>query len=255
MYDKVIELVKSTKKIVFDESMRKDVSMKGAADFVTAVDMTISNYIKEELAKITPEIGFMSEEEKAEIVPKRWILDPIDGTTNLVYGYNKSSVSLALCEDEKIIFGVIFDPFTDELFVARRGEGAYYNGVRIPKAEDRELSECIVEFGAGSTRKQYADISFGMAKEVFLSCLDLRRICSSALSVSYIAQGRINGYFEYQIKPWDYAAASLVLEECGGILTDWNGNPIPYDRPSSIVCGTPKLHKFLLETVQKYNEK
>ncbi len=253
MYDKIIELVKSTKKIVFDESMRKDVSMKGAADFVTAVDMTISNYVKQELAVLTPDIGFMSEEEKTEIVPRRWILDPIDGTTNLVYGYNKSSVSLALCEDEKITFGVVYDPFTDELFVAKRGEGAYYNGVRIPKAEDRELADCIVEFGAGSTRKQYADISFGMAKEVFVNCLDLRRICSSALSVSYIAQGRINGYFEYQIKPWDYAAASLILEECGGVVTDWNGNPIPYDRPSSIACGTPKLHSFLLETVRKFN--
>lgn len=253
MYNKVIELVKSTKEIVFDKQKQHDVSMKGAADFVTAVDMAISDYLKAELAELTPDIGFMSEEEKTEIQPRRWILDPIDGTTNLVYGYNKSSVSLALCENEEITFGVIFDPFTDELFVAKKGEGAYYNGEKIEKAADRDLSECIVEFGAGSTRKQYADISFSMAKEVFLNCLDLRRICSSALSVSYIAQGRINGYFEYQIKPWDYAAATLVLEECGGVLTDWHGNKLPFDRPSSIVCGTPKMHKFLLGVVQKYN--
>ena len=255
MYTEIIELVKSTKKIVFDKQKQHDISMKGAADFVTAVDMAISDFLKEELAKLTPEIGFMSEEEKAEIQPVRWILDPIDGTTNLVYGYNKSSVSLALCENEVITFGVIFDPFTDELFVAERGKGAYYNGEKISVADDRDLENCIVEFGAGSTKKQYADISFAMAKEVFLNCLDLRRICSSALSVSYAAQGRINGYFEYQIKPWDYAAASLIFEECGGILTDWHGEKLPFDRPSSIVCGTPKMHKFLLETVQKYNEK
>ena len=253
MYNKVIELVKSTKAIVFDKQKQQKVDMKGAADFVTAVDIAISDYLKAELAVLTPDIGFMSEEEKAEIQPRRWILDPIDGTTNLVYSYNKSSVSLALCENEEITFGVIYDPFTDELFVAKKGEGAYYNGERLEKAKDRELCDCIVEFGAGSTRKQYADISFAMAKDVFLNCLDLRRICSSALSVSYIAQGRINGYFEYQIKPWDYAAASLVLEECGGVLTDWHGNKLPFDRPSSIVCGTPEMHKFLLETVQKYN--
>jgi len=252
MYNKVIELVKSTKQIVNDQTKLKEVSMKGAADFVTAVDMAISDYLKAALAELTPDIGFMSEEEKAEILPRRWILDPIDGTTNLVYGYNKSSVSLALCENEVITFGVVFDPFTDELFVAKRGEGAYYNGEKISVAQDREISDCIVEFGAGSTKKHFADVSFAMAKDVFLNCLDLRRICSSALAVSYISQGRINGYFEYSIKPWDYAAASLILEECGGVLTDWEGKPLPFDRPSSIVCGTPKMHAFLLKTVQKY---
>lgn len=253
MYNKVVELVKSTKSIVFDKQKQQKVDMKGAADFVTAVDLAISDYLKAELAVLTPDIGFMSEEEKAEIQPRRWILDPIDGTTNLVYGYNKSSVSLALCEYEEITFGVIFDPFTDELFVCERGKGVYYNGERLEVAADRELRDCIVEFGAGSTKKQYADISFAMAKDVFLDCLDLRRICSSALSVAYIAQGRINGYFEREIKPWDYAAAALMLEECGGVLTDWQGNKLPFDRPSSIVCGTPKMHAFLLEKVQKYN--
>lgn len=255
MFEKVIDLVKSTKNIVFDKSLIKDVSMKGAADFVTEVDKAISKYIKDELAKLTPHIGFMSEEEKPAISPVRWILDPIDGTTNLVYGYNKSSVSLALCENEEIVFGVIFDPFTDELFVAQKGKGAYYNGKKIPKATDRELSDCIVEFGAGSTRKQFADLSFSIAKNVFVNCLDLRRICSSALSIAYIAHGRINGYFEYHLKPWDYAAASLILEECGGILTDWNGNKPPFDKPSSIICGTPKMHQFLLSTVLPFTPK
>ena len=97
MYNEVIELVKSTKQIVNDQTKLKEVSMKGAADFVTAVDMAISDYLKAALARLTPDIGFMSEEEKTELLPRRWILDPIDGTTNLVYGYNKSSVSLALC--------------------------------------------------------------------------------------------------------------------------------------------------------------
>lgn len=250
-YQAIIEMVKQAGQFVFDRELKENVSMKGAADFVTAVDLKISQFVKERLAELTPDIGFMSEEEEGQIVPRRWILDPIDGTTNLVYGYNISSVSLAYFDGEKVDFGVIYNPFNGELFVAKRGQGAYLNGQRMALAPDREIKDCIIDFGAGSTKKQYTDESFLLGREVFRSCLDLRRICSSALTISFVADGRINGYFERSIKPWDYAAATLVLEECGGICTDWEGNPVPFDRPSSFVCGTPKAHAFLMETIQK----
>ena len=250
-YQAIIEMVKQAGQFVFDRELKENVSMKGAADFVTAVDLKISQFVKERLAELTPDIGFMSEEEEGQIVPRRWILDPIDGTTNLVYGYNISSVSLAYFDGEKVDFGVIYNPFNGELFVAKRGQGAYLNGQRMALAPDREIKDCIIDFGAGSTKKQYPDESFLLGREVFRSCLDLRRICSSALTISFVADGRINGYVERSIKPWDYAAATLVLEECGGICTDWEGNPVPFDRPSSFVCGTPKAHAFLMETIQK----
>ena len=105
-YNKIIELVKEASLFVFDKELRDSVSMKGSADFVTAVDLKISSYIKEKLQVLTPDIGFMSEEEDNELTSKRWILDPIDGTTNLVYDYNMSSVSLAYFDGEKIDFGV-----------------------------------------------------------------------------------------------------------------------------------------------------
>ena len=111
-YAKVIELVKKAGSFVFDKSLRGDVHMKGAADFVTAVDLKISEFMKKELAILTPEIGFMSEEEKGEIAKKRWILDPIDGTTNLIRNYNLSSISLAHYKDGQVVFGVVFNPFT-----------------------------------------------------------------------------------------------------------------------------------------------
>lgn len=252
-YGKVIDLVKEAKKFVLDRELRESVNMKGKADFVTAVDLEISEFLKKELAVLTPDIGFMSEEEKNEILPTRWILDPIDGTTNLVYGYNMCSISLALCVDEVIEFGVVYDPFHDETFTAIRGEGAYYNGKKLDKIKDRELGDCIIEFGAGSTKKNYADIAFGIAKEVFENCLDIRRICSSALSVCYIASGKINGYFEKVLKPWDYAAATLILEECGGKCSDWDGNPIEFRKTSTYVCGSEKAYDFLLKTVNKYD--
>lgn len=253
-YQAIIDLVKQAGQFVFDRELKEEVAMKGAADFVTAVDLKISQFIKERLAVLTPEIGFMSEEEEGEIAPRRWILDPIDGTTNLVYGYNISSVSLAYFDGEKVDFGVIYNPFNGETYVAKRGHGVYLNGQKLSIADDRELKDCIMEFGAGSTKKQFTDESFLLGREVFRGCLDLRRICSSALAIAFIAAGRINGYFERSIKPWDYAAATLMLEECGGICTDWEGNPVPFDRPSSFVCGTPKAHAYLLDTIKKYTK-
>lgn len=253
-YNQIIALVKTASEFVFNASLRENINMKGAADFVTAVDLKISDFIKTELSKLTPEIGFMSEEEEGEITAKRWILDPIDGTTNLVYDYNMSSVSLAYFDGEKIDFGVIYNPFTKELFTAQYGKGAFYNEKRLGQAPDREVKDCLIEFGAGSTKKQYADEMFALCKEIFCNCLDIRRICSTALAIAYVAAGKLNGYFERSIKPWDYAAATLILQECGGQCSDWAGNPIQFEKPSSFVCGTPKAYDFLLESIQRCSD-
>lgn len=254
-YDAVIDLVKEASGFVFDEELKKNVNMKGSADYVTAVDLKISSFIKEKLKALAPNIGFMSEEEENEITNERWILDPIDGTTNLVYDYNFSSVSLAYCKDEEIEFGVIYNPFNGDLFVARRGEGAYLNGKRLPKALDRKPIDSLVEFGAGSTKKQYTDESFLIGREVFRGCLDIRRCCSSALAIAYVAAGKLNGYFERAIKPWDYAAAVLMLRECGAVCSDWNGRPIQYKEPSSFICGTPQVYEYLTGVIERYAEK
>lgn len=251
-FTQIIALVKEAGNLVFSKELKSSVNMKGEADFVTAVDLAISDFIKKKLKILTPDCGFVSEEGNCEESKKRWILDPIDGTTNLVYDYRMCSVSLALCEGDKITFGVVYNPFNGDLFTAERGKGAYYNGEKLKKAPDRDLKDCLIEFGAGSTRKAQADQAFALARDIFKNCLDIRRICSSALAICYVAAGRLNGYFESKLKPWDYAAASLILEECGGSSLDWNGNPVEYENPSSFVCGTPKALKFLLEKIKEY---
>ena len=164
----VINLVIEASRFVFDEALKTDVAMKGKADFVTAVDLKISGFLKERLGEITPDIGFMSEEEEGELAPRRWILDPIDGTTNLVYDFRLSSVSLAYFDGKRVTFGVIYNPYTKELFVGKRGEGVRYNGRLLPKAPDRDPADCLIEFGAGSTKKQYTEEHFAIAKDVFL---------------------------------------------------------------------------------------
>lgn len=253
--DKIVEVVKQAGKFVFDDELKSDVRMKGAADYVTAVDMKISGYVKQRLGELYPEIGFMSEEEKNELVDDRWILDPIDGTTNLVYGYNVSSVSLAHYCNGRVQMGVIYNPFNGELFVAERGKGVTLNGKALKQAPDRDPCDSIIEFGAGSTKKQFTDESFRIGCEVFRECLDLRRMCSSALAIAYVAAGRINGYFERSLKPWDYAAAVLMLEECGGVCSDWRGEALPFDRPSGFVCGTPKTYAYLRRKIDAYSDK
>lgn len=252
-YGCIIKLVKEASKFVVSDELREDVRIKGSADFVTAVDIAISDFLKIELKKLYPDIGFFSEEEEGVLKSKSWILDPIDGTTNLIYGYNMSSVSLALYDEGKIVFGVVYNPFTDECYTAEIGKGAYLNDKKIC-VKKREMKNSIVEFGAGSTRKKDADKNFEIAKEVFKKCTDIRRICSSALDLCFIADGRIDGYFEKVLKPWDYAAGSLILTEAGGKITDYEGKDLRMDMPSSVVATNGVIYTELIEIINKYEE-
>lgn len=250
-YNVIVDLVKRTKSIVDTDKYRHQVEVKGESDFVTAVDFKISDFLKKELKKIDPKIDFFSEEENGCLTDSCWILDPIDGTTNLIFGYRMSSVSLGLYNNGNIIFGVVYNPFTEECFTAEKGKGAYVNG-KILHVSTRPISKSIIEFGAGSTRKKEADKNFELAKEIFKNCIDIRRICSSALDLCFIADGRIDGYFESVLKPWDIAAGSLILEEAGGKITDFCGDPIRFDKPTSVIASNGVVHKYLIDTIKKY---
>lgn len=267
-YNPIVELVYNARSIATDRALRDDVALKGEADFVTAVDTAISRFVKEGLATLAPGSAFVTEEESHHSnAPDRFILDPIDGTANLVRGYKKSSISLAHYKNGEILFGVVYDPFSGELFFALKGKGAHYFdaangiapllaiGVEHYTAEPLSVSaltheNAIVEFGAGSTNKSVSAESFEIGKEVFESCQDLRRICSSALAICYIAAGRIDGYFERRIKPWDYAAGVLILQEAGGALSQWNGDPLPFDIPSTIVAGNRDTYRYLHDVLK-----
>ncbi len=267
-YNDIIKLVYDAKKIAISKKLKSKVSLKGKADYVTAVDLGISAYIKDGLKKIAPNVAFVTEEEDKHIESgERFILDPIDGTTNLVHGYKQSSISLAYYVNNKVEFGVVFSPFTYELFFAIKGKGAHFYSTRygitnllkigienyaknLLKVSALSREDAIVEFGAGSTKKHLADENFAIAKEVFTSCLDIRRICSTALSICYIASGRIEGYFEKVIKVWDYAASSLILEEAGGYLSEWDGSALCYTKPSSIIAGNEDTYNYLLNLLK-----
>lgn len=252
--DKLISLVYEARKIVFSEDLNTEEKDANPYDFVTAVDKGVSEFLKKELKKAFPTVGFITEEEREHnFSDKVFILDPIDGTTNLVYDYKMSAISLAYVEHGEVQVGIVYNPFSDELFFAIKGKGAYLydarNGIselmRIGASNyatnrlftgKRVLKKSLIEFGAGSSYKSEAEDNFARGRRVFEKCLDIRRTCSTAIALCYIAAGRLDGYFEKVIKPWDYAAGILVLSEAGGLSSDWDGNPLPLNKPSTIVC-------------------
>lgn len=249
-YKLIEDLVIATKKIIFEKTSMS-ISFKAKNDFVTDIDIEISEFLKKNLNQIAPEVGFFSEEEEGYLQNNCWILDPIDGTTNLIYGYNLSSVSLGHYLNGEIVYGIVYNPFTDEVFTAEKGKGSYLNHKKKLSVSNRNVSESLIEFGAGSTHKEFTEENFNLVKEIFKKCVDVRRICSSALDLCYIASGRIDGYFEKVLKPWDIAAGSLILEEAGGVITDYSGTPIQFASQSSVIAGNSLVHEFLLETINK----
>lgn len=266
-YNKIAKLVYSTKEIVFDKKLNANISMKGAADYVTAVDLHISDFLKSNLYDLYPSIGFITEEENNHnLTEKCFILDPIDGTTNLIHDYKMSSVSLAYCEYGEPVFGIIYNPFSKEMFFGFKGKGSYLynarNGINSLlkigiqnykknrlKCSNLALKDSIIEFGAGSTHKENATDNFGLAKRVFCNCIDLRRVCSTAISLCYIASGRIDGYFEKVIKPWDFAAGILIISEAGGKATDWKNETLPLDKSTTIIATNMIIHNDLIALI------
>ena len=249
-YKSVESLVLDTKKIILDKTTLS-VSIKAKNDFVTDIDIAISDFLKTKLKEIDPTVGFFSEEEEGNLQDNCWILDPIDGTTNLIYGYNLSSVSLGHYLDCEVVYGIVYNPFTEEIFTAERGKGAFLNHKKRLKVSTRNIDESLIEFGAGSTHKEFTEENFNLVKKIFEQCVDVRRICSSALDLCYIASGRIDGYFERILKPWDIAAGSLILEEAGGIITDYFGNPVQFAKQSSVIASNGVIQNFLIGTINQ----
>ena len=182
----------------------------------------------------------------------RWIIDPLDGTTNYIHGYPVFSISIALEYDGEIIVGIIFDPLRNELFWTEKGSGAYLNCLPIETSQVN-ISESLITTGFPFRSKEMIDRYLQLFKNIFLKVSDLRRAGSAALDLAYLACGRCDGFFELGLSPWDIAAGSLLIKEAGGIVTDFGGGN-DYIWTGNIVAGNPAVQKEMLEEVKKVFE-
>lgn len=229
-----------------------DIQTKQAFDFVTKVDRLAENTVMETLQAAFPGHVFLAEETRRDKGEGhyRWIIDPLDGTTNYIHGFPMFAVSIALEREGKIILGVIFDPLKNELYTAAKGRGAFLNGSLLCVSEVKSLPEALIATGFPFRRKAMTDIYLRALKRVFVEISDIRRAGSAALDLAYVAAGRLEGFFELNLSPWDIAAGSLLIIEAGGVVTDFSGGR-DFLSTGNIVAGNPFLQPGILKLVQE----
>lgn len=236
-----------------DPKARAEISVKGRSNFVTDRDVAVQEFIRKGLAELYPDYGFMSEEQenRPDYTRPLWILDPIDGTANFITHYRQSAVSLALYSDRRVVFGAVYNPFSGEMFTAERGKGAYVNGVPIHADNEVELPQALIDLGTAPYYKDRADEVGRLATAILLQASDLRRIGSAALAICYAAAGRTAAAMECILQPWDYAAAALIAAEAGAEVSDWQGKPLSYKTPCSVLVSGKKIYPDVLNMIKK----
>lgn len=233
---------------------------EGLANFCTDYDTTIQRFLIEGLGEILPGAAFFGEEDTegnagAEAEGEfTFYIDPIDGTTNFMFDYHHSCVSVGLAHGDEIIAGFVYHPYVDDMYVAVKGHGSYLNGKRLHMA-DKPVEEGIVEFGCARYNEAGIDWLFRVVKEMFQNSLSIRCGGSAALGLCRGASGSNTVYLELKLQPYDYAAASVILEEAGGKITQIDGCPITLHEGCSIIGGTPAAWQESKDAFAKLKEK
>lgn len=250
MYEAVTEIVRRAGRIM-TEAQHIDESVKektAACDLVTAYDTAVQAQLQRELSEAFPQFGFYAEENDCcniEGKPGWFIVDPIDGTTNFVRGLHHSCISVGLLVGGEMAFGAVYNPFANEMFTAERGKGAFLNGKPI-HATDARMNESIVLLGSAIYYRETIPATLRFIEELFPVTLDLRRGGSAALDLCYVASGKADLFFECCLRPWDYAAGSLIAEEAGCIVTALDGTPLRFFDRCSVAVGTQKNYHELI---------
>ena len=275
--DTILPIIREVADKYLTREDSQHITVKGDSNFVTEVDTNIEKAMKERLSALYPEIQFMGEEgdnSNIDFSYPLWILDPVDGTSNLIHDFQNSSMSLALAVDKQVVFGIIYHYSTKEYFYAKKGEGAYIgqnaspmqvsslnentagtaiwskNATPLHVSNTTELSRSLVSFGTSPYDKAtLGEKNCETLKQIFFLCEDIRRIGSAAIELAYVAAGRVDIYLERNLKPWDYAAAIIIIKEAGGIITDYKGQAVDISKPCDILAGNKIVHKKLREKV------
>jgi myo-inositol-1(or 4)-monophosphatase len=241
LQEQIIEIAKEAGTIMTTAKRPKIMEKSGHANFCTETDEKVQRFLIEKLTEVLPEASFLGEEDGQDVFTAKmsngycFVLDPIDGTSNFIYAYRPSVVSIGLLKDGKPHIGVIYNPYDDMVFSAKAGEGAFLNGEQIMSTE-APLSDSLAVFGTAPYYTELQDKTFELAKKVLPLCVDLRRSGSAAWDMCCVAMGTVALYFEMRVQLWDYAAAALIATEAGCRITDIEGKPLSYTGPTSALC-------------------
>lgn len=225
------------------------ISTKSKNNFVTTTDLACERVIIETLEQAYPDHAFLAEEgglhgdENAEY---RWVIDPIDGTTNFINGYPHFCISIALLRRGRVEHAVVYDPTRDDIYSASQGSGAQKNNRRIRVSQERKLENALIGSVLPSSQSQLRDRFFDISKTLSAECRTLRIAGASALDLSFVAAGHLDAFWSVGLKPWDVAAASLLIKEAGGVVVDFDGGE-NYLESGNIIAGNPRVLKQLVE--------
>jgi myo-inositol-1(or 4)-monophosphatase len=236
----------------FGEIEQLQVSVKGPGNFVSAADHRSEETLFRELSRARPGYGFLMEERGAVAGPDkthRFIVDPLDGTSNFLHGIPLFAIALALERDGEVVSALVFNPVLDELYTAEKGQGAFVNNRRLRVAARQSLTDCVV--GIGIPHRGRPDHAHALCElQVLMGQVGgLRRTGSAALDLAWVAAGRFDGYVEHNLSPWDIAAGSLLVREAGGFVSDAEGGARML-ATGSIVAGNHAVHRALLAALE-----
>ena len=236
----------------FGEVENLQVSMKGPGDFVSRADKQAEATLREELLRVRPGYGFLGEEGTVEEGDgrHRWIVDPLDGTTNFLHGTPHFAISIGLERDGQLVAGIIYNPVTDDLWTAEKGGGAFLNDRRIRVSARRKLHDCVIgtaiaHIGRGSHPRYLAQL-----RHLMPEVAGLRAGGAAALDLAYVAAGRLDGFFIDDLDPWDMAAGIVLVREAGGYVTDYAGGRDTFGAREAL-AGNEHVHRLLRDRLAR----
>lgn len=224
------------------------ISKKGPVNLVTDIDLASEKKIVSILKKNFPDHRILTEESNPYETSSgfRWIIDPLDGTTNYAHQISLACVSIALEFNGELLFGGIYNPLQNELFFAEKGGGAFLNGKRIQISKTKKLQESLLVTGFPYDRLEKAEFYLKFFKAMMVRCQGVRRLGAAAIDLAYVACGRFDAFWEFNLKPWDVAAGILIVEEAGGKISDFKGRPVKIDSPLQMLASNGKAHSQIV---------
>ena len=222
-------------------------------DLVTKADIESEKFIIKKIQEVYPEHSILSEE-RGELLSESeylWVIDPLDGTTNFAHSLPIFAVSIALAKkDSETICGVVYNPAADKCFYSEKNKGSYLNKKEIKTSSSSTLSKSLLATGFPYVHDKYYDLSFSIFKDFYDRTQGVRRLGVASLDLCFVAMGRFEGFYEFNLKPWDICAGALIAHEAGAICSDWNNSPLPHSG-KRVLCSNEKIHKEMISVLNQ----